>query len=40
MSLGDLVTEIVENNKILCSLDLLLLFHQGKSKKTFGQAKK
>jgi hypothetical protein len=32
MSLGDLAKEIVGNNKILCSLDLLLLFHQGKSK--------
>jgi hypothetical protein len=32
MSLGDLVMEIVEKNKILCSLDLLFLSHQGKSK--------
>jgi hypothetical protein len=31
VSLGDLVKEIVEIKKILCSLDLLVLFYQGKS---------
>ena len=31
VSLGNLVKEIVEINKTLCSLDLLVLFHQGKS---------
>ncbi len=40
VSLGNLEKEIVEINKTLCSLDLLVLFHQGKSTRKFWTSKK